>query len=182
MGEAVAPSRAKTLARNPSNAAWLIDALLTPRAGARSPPDQILHRDGIHRVTELRALAAMLREREMRARTCTPRTSRSTEIRTAPLPSLGSPAPSIPHRRSKGLPRPGNARDCEPVDGWLETKGLFAELSVGRGAPGFSATRSGAPSQSCALDPAARRHRRRRARGRRRYVLKKSHDYGGKRW
>src|SRR5467141_4311909 len=71
--EAVAPSRAKALARNPSNAGWLIDALLTAARRREKPLRiQILHRDGDPQITELRALAAMLREREIEARTCTP--------------------------------------------------------------------------------------------------------------
>ena len=56
--EAVAPSRAKALARNPSNAAWLIDALLTAARRREKPLRiQLLHRDGDPQISELRALA-----------------------------------------------------------------------------------------------------------------------------
>ena len=181
--EAVAPSRAKALARNPSNAAWLIDALLTAARRRERPLQvQLLHRDGDPQVTELRALAAMLRERGIEARTCTP-----------PEVALDGD----PHRV---LYRHLFARFVEPasplgrafldpekhgmwnrVDGWLETKGLFAELSLGAARAGFLSgeersavtelvpwTRLLDDIDDSALGDGDR------------YVLKKSHDYGGK--
>ena len=181
--EAVAPSRAKTLARNPSNAAWLIDALLTAARRREKPLQiQILHRDGDPQITELRALSAMLRERGIEARTCAP----------ADVALDGDP-----HRV---LYRHLFARSVEPasplgrafldpekhgmwnrVDGWLETKGLFAELSLGAARAGFL---SGEERSAVAelvpwtrllddIDDASLGDGDR-------HVLKKSHDYGGK--
>lgn len=71
--EAVRPGRAAALERNHSNAAWLLDALLQAARGRAQPVSvQLLHRDGDPQLTELAALAAMLRARGIEARTCTP--------------------------------------------------------------------------------------------------------------
>ena len=181
--EAVAPSRAKTLARNPSNAAWLIDALLTAARRREKPLQiQILHREGDPQLSELRALAAMLRERGIEARTCTP---------------ADAALDGDPHRvlyrhlfaRSVDPASPLGRAFLDPekhgmwnrVDGWLETKGLFAELSLGAARAGFlSDEERSAVSELVPwtrllddIDDAALGDGDR-------YVLKKSHDYGGK--
>jgi len=181
--EAVAPSRAKTLARNPSNAAWLIDALLTAARRREKPLRvQLLHRDGDPQVTELRALAAMLRERGIEARTCTP-----TEVALDGDPHrvlyrhlfarFVDPASPL----GRAFLDPEKHGMWNRVDGWLETKGLFAELSLGAARAGFL---SGEERSAVAelvpwtrllddIDDSTLGDGDR-------YVLKKSHDYGGK--
>ena len=181
--EAVAPSRAKTLARNPSNAAWLIDALLTAARRREKPLRvQLLHRDGDPQVTELRALAAMLRERGIEARTCTP-----TEVALDGDPHrvlyrhlfarFVDPASPL----GRAFLDPEKHGMWNRVDGWLETKGLFAELPLGAARAGFL---SGEERSAVAelvpwtrllddIDDSTLGDGDR-------YVLKKSHDYGGK--
>src|SRR4051812_41658545 len=130
--QALAPAKAQAAQGNPSNAAWLIDAIVLA-ARERKPPlrVQLLHRDGDPQVTELLALRALFRERGIEARTVTP-----GEV----------VLDGDPHRV---LYRHLFARNVEPhtalgrayldpkthgmwnrVDGWLETKGLYAELSL----------------------------------------------------
>src|SRR3954469_13707488 len=71
--EAVAPGRVDALARNPSNAAWLLDALLAAARGRPAPLRiQLLHREGDPQLPELTALAEQLRSRGIEARTVTP--------------------------------------------------------------------------------------------------------------
>src|SRR5437899_5183438 len=130
--EAVVPRGAGALRRNPTNAGWLLDALLQAARTRQHPLRvQILHRDGDPQVTELRALASMLRERAIDARTCTP----------AEVVLDGDPHgvlyrhlfaryvdPASPLGRAFLDPRKHGIWNA--VDGWLETKGLFAELSL----------------------------------------------------
>jgi hypothetical protein len=180
--QAVAPGKAQAALDNPSNAAWLIDALIRAARG-RKPPlrIQLLHRDGDPQVTELLALRALFRERGIEARTVTP----------AEVALDGDP-----HRV---LYRHLFARNVEPgsplgrayldpkthgmwnrVDGWLETKGLYAELSLRSKASYLSeAERAGLEELvpwTRILDDVtdaelgAGDH----------FVLKRSHDYGGK--
>jgi hypothetical protein len=179
---AVAPERAEIARRNPANAPWLLDALITAARGRQKPLlVQLLHREGDPQISELDVLAAMLRERGIEARTCTP----------AEVCLDGDPR--------RVLYRHLFARHVEPssplgqafldpvrhgiwnrVDGWLETKGLFAELSL--------------QARAALLDPDEQRAVAELVPWTRllddisdselgdgdRYVLKKSHDYGGK--
>src|SRR5882762_5619714 len=141
--EAVAPSRANTLARNPSNAAWLIDALLTAaRRHAARARDRGPH----------------LHSRGRRAR-------RRSAPR--PLPSLVRPLRRSCIAARKGLPRPGKARDVEPgrrVAG--DERALRRALARGRERRVSQRRGAERHRRAGALDPAARRHRRCRARGR----------------
>ena len=172
--QAVRPGREKDLAGNPSNAGWLLDALLQAARGRQQPVKvQLLHRDGDPQLTELTALAGMLAARGVEARTCTP----------ADVALDGDP-----HRV---LYRHLFARYVEPasdlgrafldpdrhgiwnrVDGWLETKGLFAELSLQAKERGVEElvpwTRLLDDVDDAALGDGDG------------FVLKKSHDYGGK--
>ena len=79
------PGRAPALAaRNPSNAAWLVDCLLAAaREAGRGDPErpfpeglevQLLHREGDPQLSELVGLAGLLRERGGAAGTVTPAT------------------------------------------------------------------------------------------------------------
>jgi hypothetical protein len=181
--EAVAPARAAAQGRRPGNADWLLDALLAA-ARAREKPlrVQILHREGDPQASELRVLASLLGERGVEARTCTPATVALD---------------GDPHRV---LYRHLFARYLEPasplgrafldplkhgiwnrVDGWLETKGLFAELSMAAPRAEFLTAEE---RSACAelvpwtrllddIDDSALGDGDA-------FVLKKSHDYGGK--
>ena len=167
---------------NGSNADWLVSALLhVSRHRAQPVQVQILHREGDPQRTELFALVERLRARGVEARTCTP----------------GDVAlDGDPHRV---LYRHLFARHVEPqtplgrafldplrhgmwnrVDGWLETKGLFAELSLLQGSPLLTADEREAVSRSVPwtrlLDDASDAE----ISDGDQFVLKKSHDYGGK--
>jgi hypothetical protein len=181
--EAVAPARGEVLGRNPSIAVWLIDALLTAARRREKPPQvQLLHRDDDPQVTELRALAALLRERGVEARTCTP----------ADVALDGDPHrllyrhlfaryvdPSSP--LGKAFLDPEKHGIWNRVDGWLETKGLFAELSLRAAQAEFLSPQE--RSAVADLVPWTRLLDDIEDAGLGdgdRYVLKKSHDYGGK--
>ena len=180
--QAVRPAREPALEANPSNAAWLLDALLRAAGGRAQPVSvQLLHRDGDPQLTELAALAVQLRDRGIEARTCTP-----TDV----------VLDGDPHRV---LYRHLFARYVDPqsalgrafldprkhgmwnaVDGWLETKGLFAELSLQRDASFLSQEERAAVAEFVPwtrliddIDDASLGDGDD-------YVLKKSHDYGGK--
>jgi hypothetical protein len=180
--QAVAPARASALARNPGNSRWLVEALLT---AARSRPRpwrvQLLHRDGDPQVTELRALAQMLREQGIEARTCTP-----DEVELD-----GDPRGVIYRHLFARYVEPGSPLGrafLDPerhgiwnrVDGWLETKGVFAELSAQVRAPFLTREEQDAVAELVPwtrllddIDDAALGDGDA-------FVLKKSHDYGGK--
>ena len=136
---AVAPAKAEVLAgSNGSNAGWLVDAMLEAarrggRGGARFPNDlevQLLHRPGDPQISELRSLAALLRGRGASARTVTP----------DDVVLDGDPRRMIYRHLFARYVEPASALGAaflDParhgiwnrVDGWLEVKGLFAELS-----------------------------------------------------
>ncbi|GAC1345180.1 MAG: hypothetical protein NVSMB23_20990 [Myxococcales bacterium] len=191
---AAAPAQAAALAaRNPGNAAWLVDNLLAAarRAGrgARDEPwprglqVQLLHREGDPQLPELESLAALLRVRGAQARTATP----------ADVVLDSDPARVLYRHLFARHVEPGSALGrafLDPVrhgmwnrvDGWLETKGLFAELSAHADESGHLlepdervAIRAHVPFTRLlddigdgALGDGDR------------FVLKKSHDYGGK--
>ncbi|HET7788620.1 MAG TPA: hypothetical protein VFL36_21780 [Myxococcales bacterium] len=178
--DALAPGR--TAAGNFKNASWLLDALLAAARGRERPLRvQLLHREGDPQLTELRALAGMLRDRGVEARTCTP----------ADVALDGDPHGVIYRHLFARYVEPGSALaraflDPERhglwnrVDGWLETKGLFAELSLQGRAPFLTADEQDAVAELVPwtrllddIDDAALGDGDR-------YVLKKSHDYGGK--
>jgi len=181
--ETVAPARAGVLARSPANAPWLLDALLAAARGRQRPLKvQLLHREGDPQVTELRTLAEQLRERGIEARTVTP----------ADVALDGDPhrvlyrhlfaryvEPSTPLGRA--FLDPVRHGMWNRVDGWLETKGLFAELSLqAAGAQSLSPEERASVADLVPwtrllddIDDAALGDGDR-------FVLKKSHDYGGK--
>ena len=180
--QAVAPERAQAARRNPANAQWLLDALLTAARQRQKPLKvQLLHREGDPQITELQVLTGMLRERGVEARSCT----------TADVVLDGDPR--------RVLYRHLFARHVEPssplgqafldpvrhgiwnrVDGWLEIKGLFAELSLQARAGILDPQEQSAVAElvpwTRLLDdiPDAELGDGDA------YVLKKSHDYGGK--
>ncbi|HEY6910978.1 MAG TPA: hypothetical protein VI356_16495 [Myxococcales bacterium] len=177
---ALAPGR--TAPGNFSNARWLLEALLVAaRKRAHPLRVQLLHRDGDPQLTELRALAGMLRDRGVEARTCTP----------ADVTLDGNPQRVIYRHlfaRYVEAASPLGQAFLDPerhgiwnrVDGWLETKGLFAELSLQARAPFLTAEERDAVAELVPwtrllddIDDAALGDGDR-------FVLKKSHDYGGK--
>ena len=137
---AVAPSKADALAaQNGSNADWIVDGILRAARGAdRGRPDfpkdlevQLLHRPGDPQISELRSLAALLEARGAQARTATP-----DDVNLD-----GDPRRVIYRHIFARYVEPGSklaAAFLDParhglwnrVDGWLEVKGLFAELSL----------------------------------------------------
>jgi hypothetical protein len=180
--QAVRPAREPALSANPSNAAWLLDALLrAARDRAQPLKVQLLHRDGDPQLTELAALAVQLRDRGIEARTCTP----------ADVALDGDPhrvlyrhlfARYVDPRSELGRAflDPKKHGIWNPVDGWLETKGLFAELSLQGEARFLSEDERAAVVELVPwtrllddIDDASLSD----GDG---YVLKKSHDYGGK--
>src|SRR5712692_10608193 len=180
--EAVRPGRIAALERNPGNAAWLIDALLKA-ASARAQPVkvQLLHREGDPQLTELAGLAAMLRARGIEARTCTP----------ADVSLDGDPHRVLYRHLFARYVEPGTPLGnafLDPVkygiwnrvDGWLETKGLFAELSLQARAGYLSEDERAAVAEvvpwTRLLDDIGDED----LGDGDRFVLKKSHDYGGK--
>ena len=181
-GEAMFPGRGAALARNPSNAEWLIDALLKAADGREHPLRvQLLHRDGDPQESELTALAGMLRDRGIEARTCTP----------ADVALDGDPH-RVLYRHLFGryveaksplwqaFLDPARHGMWNRVDGWLETKGLFAELSAQARAPFLTDEEQEAVAEfvpwTRLVDDLADSD----LGDGDRYVLKKSHDYGGK--
>ncbi len=167
---------------NPRNAPWLIDALLrVSRHRAQPVQVQILHRDGDPQRTELTALVALLRERGIAARTCTP----------ADVALDGDPHRVLYRHlfarhvdKDSALGRafldPLRHGMWNRVDGWLETKGLFAELSLEQGAA-FLTDDERAAVKACVpwtrlIDDIEDRE----LSDGDSFVLKKSHDYGGK--
>ena len=178
---AAAPARAAALAAsNGSNAAWLVDAILAAASRAGRELDvQILHRERDPQISELESLAALLERRGARARTVTP-----AQV------ALGGAGVIYRHLFARyvepdtalgaALLDPVRHGIWNRVDGWLEVKGLFAELSSAAAerpalfdADELAALRAHVPWTRL-LDDAAEADL---ARG---IVLKKSNDYGGK--
>jgi hypothetical protein len=180
--ETVAPAQAPDFGRRPGNAGWLLDALLAAARERKRPHEvQLLHREGDPQITELRELAKRLRERGIEARTVTP----------AQVVLDGDPRrvlyrhlfaryvePSTP--LGQAFLDPVRHGMWNRVDGWLETKGLFAELSLQVAAAYLSGEERAAVSDLVPwtrllddIDDAELGDGDR-------IVLKKSHDYGGK--
>jgi len=178
--DALAPRR--TAPGIGSNAGWLIDALVAAAARRAHPLRvQLLHRDGDPQLAELRALAAMLRERGIEARTCTPKDvtldgDPQQVIYRHLFARYVEPASPL----GRAFLDPERHGIWNRVDGWLETKGLFAELSLQARAPFLSAEERAAVEDlvpwTRLLDDIADSE----LGDGDRFVLKKSHDYGGK--
>lgn len=132
---------ARLAGRNPSNAAWLLDAFLgAAQAAGRGDPGrpfpqglavQLLHREGDPQRTELLGLASRLRARGAEAACVTP----------AELVLDGAPHRALYRHlfaRYVALDSDLGRAFLEPqrhgmwnrVNGWLETKGLIGELSA----------------------------------------------------
>ena len=180
--QAVSPAHAAAAEKNPQNADWLLAALLSAARKREAPVSvQLLHRDGDPQVTELQGLAARLRARGVAAETVTP----------AEVKLDGDPHRILYRHLFARYVEPGSALGeafLDPerhgmwnrVDGWLETKGLFAELSVQVNAPYLSEAEREAVGEVVPwtrllddIDDGTLSDGDQ-------FVLKKSHDYGGK--
>jgi len=180
--EAVAPGRAGATGRNPSNAAWLIDALLTA-ARLREQPlrVQLLHREGDPQLAELSALAALLGDRGIQARTCTPAEvaldgDRHRVLYRHLFARHVEPASEL----GRALLDPEKHGIWNRVDGWLETKGLFAELSLQARAAYLTTEEQDAVEELVPWTRLLDDIGDSALGGGDSFVLKRSHDYGGK--
>ena len=178
--EAVRPHA--SAAANPQNAPWLIDALLrVARRRAQPIEVQILHREGDPQRTELVALVALLLERGIAARTCTPaNVALDGDPHRVLYRHLFARHVDPESALGKAFLDPERHGMWNRVDGWLETKGLFAELSLEQGADYLTqderdAARTFVPWTRLLddIDDALLKDGDS-------FVLKKSHDYGGK--
>jgi hypothetical protein len=192
--EAACPDRAAELsAKNPGNARWLVEALLRAAKAAgrgargeafpRGLSVQLLHREGDPQLSELEVLADLLRQRGAQARTVTPTQVALDGDRSRVLyrhlfarnVEAGSPL-------GQALLDPARHAIWNRIDGWLETKGLFAELSAHAEESGHlldaderAAIARHVPFTRLLDDVADERLGDGDG-----FVLKKSHDYGGK--
>lgn len=179
--EAFAPARAAGLfAQNPSNAQWLVDAVLVAARG-RSRKIQLLHREGDPQRTELVVLAELFRARGYEARTVTP-ADVSLDSDGVLYRHIFARYVSPDSALGRAFLDPVRHGMWNRVDGWLETKGLLAELSE-HGAGDAALLDAEERETVCALVPWTRLlddatdaqlgdgdgH-----------ILKRSHDYGGK--
>lgn len=180
--EALAPGRAAALERNFSNARWLLDALLGAAREREAPLRvQLLHREGDPQVTELTALAGLLNDRGIEARTCTPKdVALDGDPHRVLYRHLFARYVEPASPLGQAFLDPGKHGMWNRVDGWLETKGLFAELSLQAGADFLSADERAAVEElvpwTRLLDDVADAD----LGDGDAFVLKKSHDYGGK--
>ena len=181
-----APRRAESLfARSHSNAGWLADGLLIAarRAGRELPLRvQLLHRDGDPQRPELLAIAELLRRRGCKeARTCSPSDVVLEDARDRVLyrhlfarhVEMGTPL-------ARAFLDPVRYAMWNRVDGWLETKALFAELSLRAGSSALTPDERDAVQSllpwTRLLDDVSDAELGDGAR----CILKRSHDYGGK--
>ena len=180
--QAVRPGKAGAADRNPSNAKWLLDALLAAASRRAQPVRvQLLHRDGDPQVTELHGLVQQLTERGIEARTCTPAdVCLDGEPHRVLYRHLFARRVEPGTELAKAFLDPEKHGMWNRVDGWLETKGLFAELSVQANASYLSDEERAAVAEVVPwtrllddIDDAALGDGDTA-------VLKKSHDYGGK--
>ena len=180
--EAVAPGRAAAVQRNPSNAQWLLDALLKA-ASKRAQPHrvQLLHREGDPQLTELTALAGLLKDRGIEARTCTPKdVALDGDPHRVLYRHLFARYVDPASELGQAFLDPEKHGMWNRVDGWLETKGVFAELSLQADAPFLGDDERAAVKElvpwTRLLDDISDAD----LRDGDEFVLKKSHDYGGK--
>ena len=180
--QAVRPGREPLVEKNPSNAAWLLDALLRA-ARSRTPPlrVQLLHREGDPQVTELLALASLLQGRGIEARTVTPaEVALDGDPHRVLYRHLFARYVEAGSELGRAFLDPQKHGMWNPVDGWLETKGLFAELSLQSEAAYLSQEEREAVCEYVPWTRLLDDIDDRSLGDGDRFVLKKSHDYGGK--
>jgi hypothetical protein len=181
-----APSRVEDLfARSHSNAGWLADGLITAAKRARRQLPlraQLLHRPRDPQLPELVALAQLLLRRGCaEARTCTPDDvvldgDSDRVIYRHIFARYLEPGTAL----ARAFLDPIRHGMWNRVDAWLETKALVAELSLRAGSDSLTpderdAVRSLVPWTRL-LDDVSDAELGTGAE----YILKRSHDYGGK--
>ncbi len=135
-------SRAAALvATSPSNAGWLLDTFLgAAQAAGRGDPSrpfpqglevQLLHRNGDPQITELQGLVTLLTARGAGARTVTPDDiNLDGDPRRAIYRHLFARHVEKESALGRAFLEPNRHGMWNRVNGWLETKGLVAELSL----------------------------------------------------
>ncbi|HUJ24661.1 MAG TPA: hypothetical protein VLW85_01495 [Myxococcales bacterium] len=180
--EAVAPGRSAALARNFSNAKWLLDALLLAAQHREQPLRvQLLHREGDPQVTELTGLAGLLNDRGIEARTCTPKdVALDGDPHRVLYRHLFARYVELETPLGEAFLDPERHGMWNRVDGWLESKGVFAELSLHAEDEVLTGEERAAVNElvpwTRLLDDIADEE----LKDGDAFVLKKSHDYGGK--
>jgi hypothetical protein len=169
-------------ARVHQNAPWVVESFLAAaRRAGRTPPMrvQLLHREGDPQRSELSVLARLFRERGCEARTVTPA--------DVELDGKGAIYRHIFARYVEPRSPLGQAfLDPERyaiwnrVDGWLETKGVLAELSANARSDALTGEERDAVESlvpwTRLLDDVSDAE----LGDGDRFILKRSHDYGGK--
>jgi hypothetical protein len=192
--ETACPDRAAALsAKNPGNARWLVEALLrAAKAAGRGAPGeafprglsvQLLHREGDPQLSELEVLAELLRQRGAQARTVTPAEVVLDGDRARALyRHLFARYVEVGSALGQALLDPARHAIWNRVDGWLETKGLFAELSAHAEESGhlLDADERAAIARYVPFTRLLDDLTDARLGDGDAFVLKKSHDYGGK--
>ena len=184
--QAWTPARAEDLfARSHSNAGWLADGLVTAARRARRELPlrvQLLHRAGDPQFPELVALSERLLQRGCaEARTCTPENvvldGASDRVLYRHL-FARYVEPGTPLARA--FLDPVRHAMWNRVDGWLETKALVAEMSLRADLESLTAQERDAVRSlvpwTRLLDDVSDAELGTGAG----YILKRSHDYGGK--
>jgi hypothetical protein len=182
-GWLTALGRGGSFARVHSNAAWVVESFLAAALGAgRRPPMrvQLLHRPGDPQLPEMKGLAVAFGERGCDARPVTPA--------DVVLDGEGAIYRHIFARYvepksflAQALLDPVRYAIWNRIDGWLETKGLLAELSLSAGSSGALTAEEKDAVQSLVpwtrlLDEVTDAELG-DGDG---VILKRSHDYGGK--
>jgi hypothetical protein len=184
--QAWAPARAEDLfARSHSNAGWLADGLVTAALRARREPPlraQLLHRAGDPQLPELVELSKrLLRRGCAEARTCTP-----SDVVLDGAPDRVLYRHLFARYAEPGTPLarafldPVRHAMWNRVDGWLETKALVAEMSLRADLKSLTAEERDAVRSlvpwTRLLDDVSDAELGTGSG----YILKRSHDYGGK--
>jgi len=180
----------------PSNASWLLDTFLgAAQAAGRGDPNrpfpqglevQLLHRAGDPQITELQGLVERLRARGASARTVTPdEVILDGDPRRAIYRHLFARYVDKESPLGRALLEPRRHAIWNRVNGWLETKGLVAELSlhVDRAGPSSPLLTAEELANARTLLPWTRildDATDAELGDGDRIVLKRSHDYGGK--
>jgi hypothetical protein len=182
-GWLTALGRGDAFAKVPGNAAWVVESFLAAALGAgRKPPMrvQLLHRPGDPQTPEMKGLAVAFLEQGCDARPVTP-----AEV---VLDGEGAIYRHIFARYvepksflAQAFLDPVRYAIWNRIDGWLETKGLLAELSLSAGSSGALTAQEKDAVQSLVpwtrlLDEVGDAELG-DGDG---VILKRSHDYGGK--
>ena len=180
--QAVRPARESAVARNHSNAVWLLDALEKAAQNRAQPIKvQLLHREGDPQITELTGLAAQLTDRGIEARTCTPASvALDGDPHRVIYRHLFARYVELDSALGRAFLDPQKHGMWNRVDGWLETKGLFAELSLQGKAAFLSDEERAAVAEFVPWTRLIDDISDADLGDGDRFVMKKSHDYGGK--